>query len=132
MQLKALLTAALLSAMTESIQASSLTRLAKRAPTCDEGVGTACTVADANNCYAGIAVSDLTEDEDGRQQCSGIISDSVNDCSCSCDCGDGSLFDSLQDFEDTFDAIINTCINAAEPGSNTYVGGSSTVTCTVT
>lgn len=85
----------------ESLQASSLTRLAKRAPTCDEGVGTACTVADANNCYAGIvsrlfsityestfdcdcapqAVSDLTEDEDGRQQCSGVISDSVNDCS---------------------------------------------------
>lgn len=50
----ALLTAAIFSVLVESIQASSLTRLAKRAPTCDEGVGTACTVADANNCYAGI------------------------------------------------------------------------------
>lgn len=55
----ALLTATLLSVLVKSIHASSLTRLTKRAPTCDEGVGTACTVVDANNCYAGIVSTPL-------------------------------------------------------------------------
>ena len=40
---------------------------------------------------------------------------------CSCDCGDGAHFNSLQDYVDTFTDIENTCINDGHPGESDYV-----------
>ncbi|CAL1714445.1 unnamed protein product [Somion occarium] len=103
---------------------AALLGLHKRAPMCDEAIGTDCNFFDVDGCRDALAASGLSEDEDGRQTCSGVISATNVECSCSCDCGASGAFNSLGDFNDLFDGLANSCILDADghPGSDTYQG----------
>ncbi|CAL1707505.1 unnamed protein product [Somion occarium] len=102
---------------------------------CDEGIGTECNFFDVEGCSEALAASGLSEDESGRQTCSGVIRATNAECSCSCDCGAGGAFNSRGDFDDLFDGIANSCVIDAgsHPGSDTYqgtIGGR--ITCSLT
>ncbi|CAL1714446.1 unnamed protein product [Somion occarium] len=123
MQMKLPLLAAALFVYVGSTRAALL-GLHKRAPTCDEGVSSECNFFDIDACVDDLVANGISEDEDGRQTCSGNIRGTDSECTCSCDCGASGAFNSRGDLNDLFDGIGDACIIDAggHPGDDTYQG----------
>ncbi|CAL1714441.1 unnamed protein product [Somion occarium] len=123
MQMKLSLLAAALFVYVGSTRAALL-GLHQRAPTCDEAMGTDCNFFDVDDCVANLVANGISEDEDGRQTCSGNIRGTDSECTCSCNCGASGAFNSRGDLNDLFNGIANACIIDADSsaGSDTYQG----------